>query len=66
MTSYEMTPHDMLGIRNKVDAALKAIGWEFSGGGVSLVDPEADLQGKLNGEEININIRLRDQSCGDA
>ena len=29
-----MTPYDMLGIRNKVDAALKAIGWEFSGGGV--------------------------------
>ena len=66
MTPYEMTPHDMLGIRNKVDAALKAVGWEFSGGGVSLVEPEADLQGNLDGEEINIKIRLRNQSYGDA
>lgn len=55
-----MTPTEMLDIRNKVEAALKTIGWEGKGGGVALCDPPvADIEGDLDGRRLAIFIKFK-------
>lgn len=53
------TPPDMLRIRNAVREALERIGFEFTGGGVHMLEPEADLDVELAGQRYNIQIRHR-------
>ena len=57
-----MIPSDMLPLRNKVEDALKTIGFKMNRAGVSLVEPEADLSGVLDGQSIGVTIRLWDKT----
>lgn len=58
-----MTPIDLLNIRNKIEHALKAIGWESKGAGVSLCDPPtADIEGDLDGQRLAIYIKVKGAS----
>ena len=54
-----MTPSEMLDVRNKVEAAVKAIGAEITGAGTSLVEPQADFDMVLEGRRFNIAIVFR-------
>jgi hypothetical protein len=55
-----MTPLEMLEIRNKVENALKPLGWEFSGAGVGLCgEPSADIEGDLDGRQLIITIKAK-------
>ena len=54
-----LDPPSMLKIRNKVDAALQKEGWEFHGGGVSVVDATADLEMSLGDLDFIVNITQR-------
>ncbi len=55
-----MNIKDMIDLRDKIEGALKTIGWKFDGAGVSMVESETDLQGTLDGNDLDITIRLRD------
>lgn len=59
MSTLPLTPPDMLYVRNRVRKALELEGFEFTGGGVSMVDPSADLDVEADGQRFNISIKHR-------
>ena len=54
-----MTPLEILEIRNKVEDALKPIGWKTLGAGVTLSEPPcANIDGDPDGHQLIITISV--------
>lgn len=61
-----MTPLEMLDIRNKIENALKPLGWKGTGAGVGLCgEPSADIDGDLDGKQLWIKIRVKNDVYAD-